>query len=63
MRKSEERYIKLLEESLQDKNKVINELLRINESVVYETRGLIHELKELIKQDLDIKKSNKKEGK
>lgn len=63
MRKSEERYIKLLEESLQDKNKVINELLRINESVIYETRGLIHELKELIKQDLDIKKSNKKEGK
>lgn len=63
MRKSEERYIKLLEESLQDKNEVINELLRINESVVYETRGLIHELKELIRQDLDIKKSNKKEGK
>lgn len=63
MRKSEEKYIKLLEESLKDKNKIIDELLRINESVVYETRGLIHELKELIRQDLDIKKSNKKEGK
>lgn len=63
MRKSEEKYIQLLNESLKDKNKIIDELLRINENVVYETRGLIHELKELIKQDLDIKKSNKKEGK
>lgn len=63
MKKSEEKYIQLLNESLKDKNKIIDELLRINENVVYETRGLIHELKELIKQDLDLKKSNKKEGK
>ena len=43
MKKSEEKYIQLLNESLKDKNKIIDELLRINENVVYETRGLIHE--------------------
>ncbi len=62
MKKLEEKYIQLLNDSLKDKNEIIDTLLRINESIVRETRELIYEFRQYIKSNSTLKEA-KKEGK
>ncbi len=51
MKKIEEKYVSLLNEILKSKEETIDKLLRINENLIQETRNLIYEFREYLKEN------------
>ncbi len=56
MKKFEEKYINLLQETIKSKNETIERLLRINENLIQETRNMIYELRKYLSNDKEVKK-------
>ena len=62
MRKIEKEYIDLINQSLRAKDEIIDDLLRINENIVRETKELIYEFRQYLKSN-KVEKVIEKEGK
>ncbi len=56
--KMEEKYLELLIQTQRDQKNMIDELLRMNRDIIYETRNLITQFKTFVEKGTDIK--NKK---